>query len=1081
MEDAQSYGVLCVVEFDNNMTMDRIKFIMAIVAVATALSWPQDIMAGPGENRTDWENPKMFNQNKEAPHATLMPFASVDAALTKKRNASIYYKSLNGTWKFNWVRKPVDRPVDFYKPGFDVSDWNDIKVPSNWELQGYGIPIYVNHQYEFADFKAPVSPEIEFVEGIYPSNPGQVPHDYNPVGSYRRTFTIPENWDGRQVFIQFGAVKSAMYIWVNGKKVGYSQGSKTFAEWDITKYLQKGENSLAVEVYRWSDGSYLECQDFWRISGIERDVFLYSTPKVRIRDFFVKADLDESYTDGKLKVEVDLKNHARQLRSGNYKVRYQLFDKDKKVIAEETLKANIHKKQQCLLNFETTVSNPEKWTAETPELYTLVLQLTDGKGVSREIVSTKVGFRKVEIKDGVFYINGVAVLIKGVNRHEHDEFNGHVVSEAAMLHEVQLMKQFNINAVRTSHYPNDERFYELCNEYGLYITDEANIESHGMYYGKYSLAKNPEWKEAHLDRNMRMVERDKNHPCVIVWSMGNEAGDGDNFTAVFKWIKERDASRPIHYERAELGPNTELYCPQYPGVRYLKHYASKKQEKPMIISEYSHAMGNSTGNLSDMWDVIHDRTNKQLQGGYIWDWIDQGLAETDENGRKYWTYGGDYGEGMPSDNNFVCNGIISPDYTPHPAMWEVKYAYRYVHFKAENLAEGQFKISNYYDFVSLANYDIRWSLSCNGKEVQVGYLKDLDVAPHQSKIVTLPLSKLKGEAGKAYFVDFSVRSKKATQLLNKGFEVAHEQFQLPVEEVSAAGNEHYAALQLSDGETIRVDGANFTIRFDKASGTISSWQVNGMDLLQKGPEINFWRACNDNDKGSNMIGRLGVWREAGHEKKVTNVTATQPVSGKVVVKVEYALDKVQSTQTVVYECLGNGQVKVKSQFYKGAEKLPDMPRFGMRMELPVNFDNLKYLGRGPHENYCDRNRGAFVGLYDGKVADQYFNYVRPQENGYKTDVRWLELRNNNGWGLKISGAPLLGFSALHNPIEDFDQVTHEDFRHINDIVKQNGVYVNFDLKQMGVAGDNSWGARPYAEYSVPADDYLFEFVMEPVF
>jgi len=1033
------------------------------------------------EEKNDWENPKMFDQNKEAPHAVMMPFSDVNAALTKNRNASIYYKSLSGTWKFNWVRKPAERPMDFYKPNYDVSGWDDIAVPSNWEVEGYGVPIYCNHQYEFASYKAPVSEEIKFTEKIYPANPGQVPHDYNPVGSYRRTFTVPQNWDGRQVFIQFGAVKSAFYIWINGKKVGYSQGSKTEAEWDITKYLQAGDNTLAVEVYRWSDGSYLECQDFWRISGIERDVFIYSTPKVRIRDFFVHGDLDETYTNGKLKLDVDLKNHVTGLRSGNYNVSYQLYDHNHKVIAQETAKASIHKKKALKLSFEKEIVNPLKWTAETPNLYTLVLQIEDSKGNNKEIVSTKVGFRKVEIINDLFYINGVQVLIKGVNRHEHDQNTGHVINREAMLHEVMLMKQFNINAVRNSHYPPDAYFYELCNEHGIYVTDEANIESHGMYYGKHSLAKNPEWKEAHLDRNIRMVERSKNHPCIIVWSMGNEAGDGENFTAVFNWIKERDSSRPVHYERAEMRDNTEIHCPQYPGVRYLKKYASKHQKKPMIMSEYAHAMGNSTGNLVDLWDVIYNRDNKQLQGGYIWDWIDQGLLEVDDEGRKYWTYGGDYGENMPSDDNFVINGIIQPDYTPQPAMWEVKYAYQYVRFSNEDLPVGQVKITNYHDFVSLDGYDIRWSLSCNGKEMHYGFL-DVELAPHESKVVTVPVPQVNGQPFSEYFLDLSVRLKQATSILEEGHEVAHDQFEYPVPVHPIAIPEHYADVKSSESDNaISVQGNNFVINFNKATGGIDAWEVNGLNLLQKGPAINFWRAPNDNDKGSQMISRLGVWREAGRTVELNSVVLKQTANYKAVVTVEYSIKAVESVQTLVYEVLGNGKVNVKSSIKLAKDKLPDMPRFGMRMELPVSFDNLKFFGRGPHENYCDRNRSAFVGLYNSKVEDQYFPYVRPQENGYKTDVRWFELRNNDGRGLKISGAPLLDFSVHHNPIEDFDQETHLIHKHLNDIVKKDGVFVNFDLKQMGVAGDNSWGATPYKQYSVPADNYEFNFSIEPVF
>lgn len=1064
------------------MRRSRLLLSIGILALAS-LSSMAAVKRDKGSGTPDWENPKMFNQNKEAPHATLMPFKDVASALSKKRNQSVYYKSLNGTWKFNWVRKPSDRPVDFYQPSYDVSGWDNIDVPSNWEVEGYGVPIYTNHQYAFADHRSPVSKEIEFADKIYPKNPGKVPHDYNPVGSYRRTFTVPQNWDGRQVFIQFGAVKSAMYLWINGQKVGYSQGSKTFAEWDVTKYLQPGENTLAVEVYRWSDGSFLECQDFWRISGIERDVFLYSTPKVRIRDFFVNADLDAEYENGILSLDVDLKNHVRRLRSGNYQVEYQLFDSKGDVVVSGAQKALINRKKALTLNFSKEVANPQKWTAETPNLYSLVIELKDGNGKVAEVVSTKVGFRKIEIKDAVFYINGVAVLIKGVNRHEHDQFKGHVVSEEAMIKEISLMKQFNINAVRTCHYPDDERFYELCNEYGLYITNEANIESHGMYYGERSLAKNPVWEEAHLDRNIRMVERDKNHPSVIVWSMGNEAGDGCNFTAVYKWIKNRDASRPIHYERAIMGPNTDIYCPQYPGAKYLAKYASKHQTKPMIISEYAHAMGNSTGNLMDLWKVIYDRKNIQLQGGYIWDWIDQALVKKDESGNSFWAYGGDYGpKDVPTDDNFLINGLISADYTPHPGMWEVKYSYQYVRFAAKDLNNRVFTISNYHDFINLNDYHIIWTLSANGEKVISGELKNFNLKPHQSGDITLPIPSFEKEPGVEYFVDFSVVLKRDKPFRKQGFEVAHDQFQLPDYVKAEKQKEAMSDLDLvANDDAFVVTGENFTITIDKRNGQISSYEINGMELFQKGPQVNFWRPCNDNDKGSNMLKRLGIWREASKNVELTNIESSQPQKDVVTLVASYKLDKVNSTQSVKYTIFGNGKIDVTSSFKMGADKLPDMPRFGMRWELPVNFDNLSYFGRGPQENYCDRNNGTFVGLYSSKVADQYFNYVRPQENGYKTQVRWFEVRNENGLGIRVSGAPQLGFSTLHNPIEDFDQETRNDFRHTNDIVKKDGVFVTVDLKQMGVAGDNSWGATPYKEYTVPAQDYEFNYTIEPVF
>lgn len=1029
----------------------------------------------------DWENPAMFNQNKETPHSTLMPFKDESAALSKKRDASVYYKTLNGIWKFNWVRKPADRPADFYKDDFDDSGWDNIKVPSNWEIEGYGVPIYVNHQYEFADYKAPVSDEIEFVDRIYPKDPGKVPHDYNPVGSYRRTFTVPESWTGRRVFIQFGAVKSAMYIWVNGKKIGYSQGSKTPAEWDITDFLREGENDLAVQVYRWSDGSYLECQDFWRISGIERDVFLYSTPQVRIRDFFAKADLDENYQHGTFSLDVEIKNHQRK---DKYLVEMKLLDASEnqtvqqQMVISETKAVNVV--DQLNLTFNQTINNPKKWTAETPNLYTLLIILKNEKGETLEVVTTKVGFRKVEIKDAVFHINGVPVLIKGVNRHEHDQYTGHVISEEAMIREIALMKQFNINAVRTSHYPHDERFYELCDKYGLYVTDEANIESHGMYYGKYSLAKKSEWIEAHADRNMRMVERDKNHPCVIVWSMGNEAGDGEVFTEVYKRIKARDPSRPIHYERAIMGDNTDIYCPQYPGVDYLQKYASKKQTKPMIISEYSHAMGNSNGNLVDLWEVIYEAENVQLQGGYIWDWIDQALVKKDENGMEFWAYGGDYGEGMPSDDNFLCNGIISADYTPHPAMWEVKYAYQNIWFEAVDLDQGIIKVKNLHDFIGLDGFDFNWVISENGVSIASGVISDVDVMPHGEQGIRLELPKIEAEPNKEYFIDFSARMKYDQPFRPRGFEVAHEQFKLPgINERINTGAQEIPLKLLKNA--LRVEGENFTIQFDKSTGQLVSYEINGFELIQNGPEINFWRAPNDNDKGSNMIGRLGIWREVSRNAKLKSLEALQVSSSMVSIKVSFELADVSGQQMIIYSIHGNGQIDIENTLLLEKDNLPDLPRFGMRWELPVNFDNLKYFGRGPHENYIDRNRSAFIGLYKSKVADQYFEYVRPQENGYKTDVRWFSLRNENGIGIKVSSGTPLGFSVLHNPIEDFDQETHKEFKHTKDIIKKDGVYITADMKMMGVAGDNSWGATPYPEYSVAAKNYSFKFIIEPVF
>lgn len=1053
--------------------------IRLVMAMMLPVIFWQNLLSAQEQVVPDLENPQMFDQNKEPAHATLMPFRTVDEALNSKRHQSVFYQSLDGLWKFHFVRKPADRPLDFYKPEYDVSGWEEIPVPANWELQGYDVPIYVNHQYEFADYKAPVSKEITFIDKVYPANPGKVPHDYNPVGSYRRTFILPENWSGREVFIQFGAVKSAFYLWINGHKVGYSQDSKLPAEWNITPYLKDGENVVAAEVYRWSDGSYLECQDFWRISGIERNVFLYSTPKVRIFDFFAKTDLDSQYKNATLELDVDLRNHVEKYRSGNYLVGFGLYDAQNRLVTSDEQAAPVHRKPGLSVTFAKTITNPLKWTAETPHLYTLVIILKNPDGQIVETVSHRIGFREIELINTLFCVNGVPVLIKGVNRHEHDQYKGHVVSEEAMIKEISLMKQHNINAVRTAHYPNDERFYALCDQYGLYVTDEANIESHGMYYGEHSLAKKPEWEAAHVERIMRMAERDKNHACVVVWSLGNEAGDGDNFTAAYKKLKAFDPSRPIHYERAIMGDNTDIFCPQYPGVKTLEDYISKKQPKTMIASEYAHAMGNSTGNLVDLWEVIYRVGSDQLQGGYIWDWIDQALVKKDDKGNEFWAYGGDFGEGMPTDYNFVCNGLISADYTPHPGIKEVKYAYQYIRFSKNDKG---FTVTNFHDFIGMDNYEIHWALSENGEIIQKGLLEYIPLKPRETRSFSIPELLTVEKPGAAYFIDFSVRLKEERPFLPAGFEVAHEQFALNRPVYKPVEDSKYAPLKLEENEAlVLITGENFSIKIDKKTGTLASYLINGTELFQKGPVVNFWRAPNDNDKGSQMINRLGVWRNVSQAALPLRVQSKVIDEGKIAVTAEFRHNQVSSDQTVTFTINGNGSIEIQSVLKTGEQKLPDLPRFGLRWELPVNFDRLEYFGRGPHENYVDRNRSAFVGKYSGKVADQYFKYVRPQENGYKTDVSWFTLRNENGMGIRIAGAPLVSFSALHNPVEDFDMIDMTDYRHAIDIVKKDGVFVCCDLKMMGVAGDNSWGARPYPQYSLPAKDYSFSFIIEPVF
>ncbi|RLD81195.1 MAG: beta-galactosidase, partial [Bacteroidetes bacterium] len=940
----------------------------------------------------DWENPKMFQQNKELPHATYVPFESASSALNKDKKESAYYKSLNGNWKFNWVRKPSDRPLDFYKDSYNVEAWKDIPVPSNWEIEGYGIPIYVNIPYEWTkDPKPPI-----------------IGHDYNPVGSYKTFFTIPENWKSRQVFIHFGAVKSAMYLWINGEKVGYSQGAKTPAEFNITKFLKKGKNSLALEVYRWSDGSYLECQDFWRISGIERDIYLFSTPNVMIRDFFVHADLDEEYKNGILKLDVELKNYLKKMPKG-ISVRTKLFKKDKNnrfiEIYSDNGKAIFNKTGKSEITLSSVIKNPKKWTAETPNLYKLLIELQD-QGKTIEIVETNIGFRKVEIKYGQLLVNGVAIMIKGVNRHEHDEYTGHVISEASMIQDIRVMKELNVNAVRTSHYPNDPKWYELCDKYGLYVVDEANIESHGMgYKPERTLGNNPEWKEAHLDRIIRMVERDKNHPSVIIWSMGNEAGDGVNFVAASDWIHKRDNSRPVHYERALEKKHVDIVSPMYPWAM-LERYGSQLKDRPLIMCEYAHAMGNSTGNLQDYWEIIYKYPN--LQGGFIWDWVDQALVKYTRDSVKYWTYGGDYGpDDVPSDQNFCINGLVNPDRTLHPGAWEVKKVYQAVKITAVPLSTNQFVFENRFDFLNLDIFNIYWKIKGDGKIVAEGEVLKPDIKAGNSKVFILENTDFKANPGIEYFINFSAKTNVKQPLIPEGYELAAEQFKIPkFENIASKNSSKLPSLKVSDANgNISISGKGFVIKFEE--GKITSYKFKDEELFKEGPEINFWRAPTDNDFGNKMHVKSAVWKNEGTNSTLKNVEVKNVNSAKSIITCSFEFNNTKSKLITSYTILGNGEIQIENSFTPG-DSLPEIPRFGTRMQLPKRFEQISWLGRGPFENYEDRKTAAFIDVYKSTVTDLYYAYISPQENGYRTDVRWVSISDNEGNGLFFGAYPTFG-------------------------------------------------------------------------
>ncbi len=1027
----------------------------------------------------DWENPEMFNQNREAPHATMISFADEMSALEADKLNSPNYLSLDGIWKFNYVDSPDKRPYWFFKDDYDVRDWDDIEVPSNWQMKGYDVPIYVNIGYAFK------------------MNPPYIPHDWNPVGSYKRSFTIPAGWNGKEVFLQFGAVSSAFYLWVNEQLVGYSQDSKTPAEFNITRYIKKGNNSVSVEVYRWSDGSYLEDQDFFRLSGIQRSVFLHARPKTFISDFFADGDLENNYKDGLLKLDVSLKTTDSDAKGFNLEA--ALFENDQKIYAE-TKDINLADKKASV-NFTKQFPGIKKWTSETPNLYSLVLNLKDNFGNNLESVSARIGFRKVEIFDSQLHINGVAILLKGTNMHEHNDITGHVIDEATILKDIRVMKSNNINAVRTSHYPQQELWYDMCDKYGLFLIDEANIESHGIGYDKdVTLADKKEWAAAHLDRMQRMVERDKNHASVIIWSLGNEAGDGHNFLENYKWTKASDLTRPVQYERAEKSTNaterhTDIYCPMYARIWEIEAYAKdSKNDRPLILCEYAHAMGNSTGNLQDYWNIIEKYP--KLQGGFVWDWVDQGILKTDENGEKYWAYGGDFGEeGIPSDGNFCINGLTWPDRTGKPGLSEVKKVYQYIGFEPVSLASGSIKIKNKYFFTDLSEFVFDWDIVSDGVAVKSGKLSFPGFKPGRDTVVNIPVSGINVAPGAEYFLNLKVSRSDEWNYVPEDHVYASAQFKLPIQgKPVIAKSDQLSVLQTNtEGKKLEVSGTDIKIVFDLEKGSMESFSYKGRQILSKGPEPDFWRPPTDNDYGYDMDKKLGVWKKAGEKAVVKKANIGQPAMGKTVITFEYDIpgdngEKIAGYVTT-YTVLSSGDVIIKNQFSKVSDKVPEIPRMGMQMQLPEDYMNLKWFGRGPHENYIDRKTSADVGLYESTVDDQYVPYIRPQENGYKTDTRWLTLTDENGTGLLVSGNPLICFAALKNIHDDFESPGklsqyRKDAKSANthtiDIKPRELVNLNVDLGQMGVGGDDSWGAMIHPEYRLLDKKYEYSFRLRPI-
>lgn len=1036
----------------------------------------------------DWENPDVIKINTEPLRASFIHYNEND--LDSEVSELTNYKLLNGKWKFNWVSKPADRPMDFYKDDYDISNWDTIQVPADWQMKGYGYPIYTNIIYPF------------------PKNAPYIPHDNNPVGSYKKSFTIDESWTSKDVFIHFAGVNSAFYVWVNEQKVGYSEGSKTPAEFNITPYVKLGDNTVAVEVYRWCDGSYLEDQDFWRVSGIERDVVLFATHKKRLFNVETNASLNkENYKEGALSSTVTLKNNDE--KEAKFSIDLLLKDGTETLLSTNN-ELKVSKGAIESLNFEIDGLKVIPWSAEIPKLYQLEILIKDDKGNQVDATKLKLGFRTSEIKNGQLLVNGQPILLKGVNRHEHDPIEGHVVTKETMLADIKDFKKYNINAVRTSHYPNDPLWYTLCDQYGIYVIDEANIETHGYGYDDgVTLAQDLQFEKMHLDRIQRMVKRDVNHPSIILWSLGNEAGNGQNFLKAYDWVKKYDASRPVHYERAGRSDNSDhnpmttdviswMYAPilkiEKEHLNVQASYANE-DKRPFFWCEYSHAMGNSNGNFADNWKWI--RSNPLVQGGFIWDWMDQGLEMKAEDGTVYYGYGGDFEpEGVHNDNNFCANGIIAANREPHPAVWEIKKAHQPIRF--EQVDHQTYKIFNENFFTDTRNLIITYNVIENGIVIKQDTLSIPPIAAqHTTTIKINPIYKKLSE--KEYFINFNVTLKNEEPLLDKGHQVAGDQFllQAPAKELhNAIDNKKLQVKYNSKLDQYKVLGSDFEYIFNRNGLGLQSIKFNGKEQLSETLDLSFWRAPTDNDFGAWKTNRDNdsiyfKWRDAAKNSKLKTFTYVKPkgkINGKKLGEdecrfiYEFYYPHIESNNIISYTVKSDGQIHVHSELKtQNPEALKFMPRYGLRLAIQKEMDHVEYYGKGPFENYSDRNTAAHVGLYKAKVEDFYVPYIRPQENGYRTDVRWVSFQKKEGQGIRFIANNSISFSAHKNPLEDFDPGNTKGQRHTIDITPKNNVWLHIDYKQTGVGGDNSWDKRALAHkaYQIDPKNCSFSFTIKP--
>lgn len=1016
-------------------------------------------------NRNAWEDPSLIDQNKEAPHATFIQFDKVANALSDKIEASPFYRSLNGTWKFFYADEPGLQPANFSDEGFDDSKWSDLTVPSNWELHGFGIPIYTNIIYPF------------------PKDPPRV-GEKDPVGIYRRSFSVPEDWNGKQVMLHFGSITGCAFVYVNGKKVGISKASKAPAEFNITPFIKKGDNKLVVQVYRWHDGSYLEDQDFWRISGIERDVLIYSMPTLSLWDLSVNGDLDAAYDNGLFSANVTLRQFAGNQRK-KVDVSVTLTDDQGTTVWSKRNKIDVRDEPMISTSFSGKIPHVRKWSAEKPDLYGCIITLYDESGAVIVTTGIKVGFRKVEIRNAQLLVNGKKIMVHGVNRHEHDERLGHVPTRELMLKDIQLMKQFNINAVRTAHYPNDPAWLKMCDEYGLYVVDEANVEIHGMgvtFQNNFDTAVHPaylpEWAPSIHDRIKRMVERDKNHPSIIVWSMGNECGNGKVFHDSYLWIKERDKTRPVQFEQSGEDWNTDIVCPMYPRIEYMKKYAADMSKKrPFIMCEYAHAMGNSSGNFQEYFDIM--ATSPHMQGGFIWDWVDQGFLTKTSTGKPFWAYGGDLGSGhLHNDENFCSNGLVAADRSPHPGIYEVKKVYQDIIFRDVDWRKGSLRVENNFNFTDLSGYWFKWQLMKDGIVVASDTFS-VSAAPSTKVDVRLPIP-TKDESGEMMLNVFAY-TRQGNTMIPAGHEVAREQFGSNTATFFKQTSNIVGRLVLKKkASIIEFTSGDIYGCFNTTNGKLMKYEVKGRPVAVQLPEPYFWRAPTDNDFGNLMPQKLGFWRNAHTLLQVDSVIVSDQDDSGFSIECRQLMQATDIPYKVTYKVRNDGSIMVTASIDMLGKKMPEMPRFGMRLNLPKNYANIAYYGRGPWENYTDRKTASFMGVYQQLASEQFVsNYIRPQENGYRTDVRWVKFYDDNGGGVKFTGMQPICFSALPYIAEDLDPGVTKKQQHPADLNERSFMSVHIDLGQRGVGGDNSWGALPHAPYMLTKNNYSYSFLIEP--